>query len=262
MKNLIKFGGLAVLALMAVWAAFGFTFDSDQVMALAAGPLVSTDPMRAAYGRFVQYLENMGKVTSGGAPIITQTDLRLEAKIESSKNNYTLDLKEGTSSTDRPLENKLNNNDIFMVTAIGIGIYKTNDTVYEPLFTFPDLNYFSAAGEAAALESIYNGKLSLTTDSLKRIKNLLLHHMRFVPPTQYDGTDKIMPGYGAMIEERGYLRTNPNIIIDGSKTNTLEVAIGSGDHSAIEGAAGKDNILTVLLHGFVFSGQTGPDTCA
>jgi hypothetical protein len=264
MKQIFSFTGLLIMAILGMALAIpaDVLFSAAEPGVVMATMAVLTSPQRANYNRFNNHLFDAGLVAAGSTPLITQKDLRLEVALSAQKSSYRLDTREGNSNVDGPLEIKLNQNDIFMVTAIGVALRKVNGDVHKPLQTFPDPKYFAGAGEAQALEAIYNGTMSVTTDSLKRVDEMALHHCRFVPGVQNDTTDNILPGYGPTLEERGYFTINPNIILDGSKSNIIDVILGAGSLAAIAGPGPDVNHLVVLLHGFLFSGQVaGPEGC-
>ncbi|NOX64632.1 MAG: hypothetical protein GXO85_02255 [Chlorobi bacterium] len=238
--------------------------DPGYGVSIATGVMVSTDPMRAAYTRFVKWLQGRFPGADPSSFLITMTSLRLEQKLTAANSVLQFEPKQGNSNTDGALEEKLATNEIFFGVAKALGIQKidpaTKDYGNKPLFHFPDPNYFNNANEAFALETLYQGKFTLDTEGLKRQKNILTNVFRYAPAVQYEAAAgapppyEIMPQYGPSMEERGYVFEHPNVILEGDKGNMISIALGAGDRSAIEGVAGKDNIAVLLWYGFKFSG--------
>jgi len=228
---------------------------------------VSPSEARAAFTRIQSLLKSE---TGREDFIINQKTLRVEQELSASKNTYTFDLKE-TNASDRPLEKKLKTNDLFFMTHLALCLTK-QDTSTTPkqygnfvLHTNPDPNVFvgddsSNPLEHVALETIYNGSLSLKTSPLERLSSFDTSMFRFVPErphtVDYSNPDQ-HPQYGPSMEERGYFALTPNIIIDGDDNNTLQLELGAGDTTLIAGAvnaAGNSvntrNVVVLLAHGF------------
>lgn len=264
---------LAMAALFA--AAFAWAngdLETSLTIAAAPGVYVSTDEQRAAYKRVETWIQ----ANTMGDPmdfIITETTLRVEQVLAANKNSYVFDLYQGNGNTDRPLENKLNRNDLFFVTHLALLIGKhdesTNPKQYAntPLFTHPDPNYFIGAPtgvpkEFAALEAIYQGILMLSTANVERFGPFLADQLKYVPEAQYQiaaspQVNNEYPQWGPSLEGRGFHRITPNLVIDGQQTNRFVLTLGSGNIAAIEGAVNGSNqavttrnFLALKVHGF------------
>ncbi len=259
----------------------------NHVVANAAGVTVASDLDRSAYRKFVEYLQRNGKSSDqmfpGSDVLVTQTDLRLEALLDTNKDTYTFDILGSTGSGDRPLERKLASSEIFMVTGIGIGIQKQhvgspglNQANY-PVFTYPDDNYFidstnAGATEARSLENLYNGNIQLTTAQTTRQKDISTRFMRYVPVSQFvnkavsGAAAHQYPSFGGYIEEEGFYRTNGWAILSGAETNQLVFRVGNADRANIAGGKDVDgvdtqNVLIVRLFGLLYTGTMNNGGC-
>lgn len=267
MKKILFLSILGVLALI-MGSLFGMDGDMAMSAVVAQGALVSSSPDRAAYNRFLSFLKGKGLVPPTADPIINQADLVMEALLANGKNQYTFDPKEGTSGSDREFETKLDTNDIFFVTAAALFIKKEDSAGNNPanhaLFTFPDPAVFLGASggqtEVQSLQTLYAGELEISTANLKRLESFRTHMFRYVPRYKYaDG----VPSYGPSLEEKGYVRINPNFILDGAESNRITLSLKGGDRSIIAGgvdaggsAVATRNVAVLALHGFKFSGTT------
>ncbi len=183
--------------------------------------------------------------------IINRACLRVEQALAASKNKYSFDMYENASS-DRPLERKLNRNDLFVVTDIALCLTKYDPTAGNyanyPLYTFPDPNYFAGlsggVNEFESLRPIYNGEITLTTKPVERLEGFLSSNLLFVPEKQTFLTAGSQVNdepaqYGPSHAERGFFSLQPNIILDGQENNTIELTLGTGQTTLIAG--GFDN---------------------
>lgn len=116
--------------------------------------------------------------------------LRVENTLSNSTSLYSFDIKK-TSSTGAS-EQKLDRNDLFVVTRIGM--YLLQDVSAEPgygvLQTYPNANGFTAGTgfNVRDLEAIYNGFLTVKIGQTTNIEKLPAAAFRFVPQTRGDST--------------------------------------------------------------------------
>jgi len=238
--------------------------------------IFSPDIRRADYERAFHFLMNKGAVNRADELILNPATLRLEAVLTASQNQYTFELR-SSGNSDGALERKLNQNDLFFMTDLALCIRQqdTSTTPEQqgnfPLFTYPDVENFpgvtAGVTEAESLETIYNGELSFYTKPVERISKLITNHFRYVPEKQVvpapSGTTLIgqtvanLAGYGPGFEERGFMRVNPNLILDGYDSNEITLTLGAGDSSVIAGGVDSggspvntSNRVVLLLHGF------------
>lgn len=240
----------------------GLVSQSAEMVAMAYAPgsvIVAADADRAVYDRLRSWLDdNFGKLDY----IITATDLRLQQMLLESQNVYEFDPYENRN-VGAPLQQQLSRNDLFCITHIAVNVTKQNTEATPseygnyPLFTFPDPEFFSGTGEAKALETIFNGKLSFSTSALTRLESFLLHNCRYVPErtSEQEGEGPLIyQQYGPTAEARGYCRLNPNLLIDGQEDNKFTIRLGSGTFEGIEGDGDPNNVIVLMAKGFRVSG--------
>lgn len=195
--------------------------------------------------------------------------LRMETAIASTQNNYNFILKDpGQQPADGTIQQRLNDNDAFICVAVALNLKKftTASPGEFPLFTMPDRSYFTAAGQAAALESVYNGSIQFKTASTVRIDGISTSTMRYAPNSQYKlanpgtpvtpfGLQSYSPGivnaeYGPTWEKRGYVDIVNYPIIDGSEQNLWTLTLGTATLTAV----GTDVNLTLFNAGILIKG--------
>lgn len=220
---------------------------------------------RAAYSRFRDLLLR----ESGEEFIINEKTLRLEQALTANRSNYTFDLFENRGS-DRPLEEKLNRNDLFFLTHVSMGVAQQDTTAGDyanfPIYFHGDKNVFignDGGGnpdslEAYCIEALYNSRMTIKTSPVERLKDFLTLNFRYVPENIANATSATTGQFGPTMEQRGFYPVNPNIIIDGYDNNSIELELGTGSYTNIAGginasnvAVDTSNVLVFLLHGFV-----------
>lgn len=231
--------------------------------------IFSTSEQRAAYSRVREFL----RMNAGTDDfIINPNTLVLEEELKAGKSTYRFDLYQ-QSGADRKLAKKLNRNDVFFVTGIGLCIRKQDAVtgIYAnyPLFTYPDSNYFVGDNAGAnlkeylALECMYNGLLTLKTSPVDRVSDVPTHNFRYVPERGYliaagNQVNDEFPQYGPDDRGRGLFSIHPNVILDGQENNEIILELGSGDTANIAGGidgsnnpVDTTNVAVVLLQGFL-----------
>lgn len=225
--------------------------------------VVPSDAKRAKLNRAIEALQIDLKDY-----IVSEHTLRLEKLLVAGQNAYDFDLYQNPGS-DRPLENKLNRNDVLIITELALAITKQDATTTPPryanypLYHFPDPAFFlgvPAAGltEAQCLETVYNGKLAIKTNNTERLPGLLTAHFRYAPNRTTATT--VHAEYGPEMAGRGFFPTEPHVILNGQQNNSVRLGIGAGETTVIAGgisaaAAALDtrNVCVLLIHGFLVS---------
>lgn len=230
-------------------------------------PIVFTpDPERATYRRVEELMKKFNPSTDF---IINRSALRLEQVLSASRNKYSFDLYENSAS-DRPLERKLNRNNLFVVDHIALLLAKYDPTAGDygnyRLYTFPDPNYFvglsGGVNEWESLWPIYNGLATITTKPVERLIDFHTSNLLYVPEKQTllvtgDQLNDEPPMFGPTHQQRGFFSLQPNIILDGQENNTLELTLGSGQTTLIAGgfdnagvAVDTRNVAVFMLLGY------------
>lgn len=188
---------------------------------------------------------------------LQETTLRFEHVLTpntvSKKFNFT-----GDGQNKRPNEIFLGLNDVIVVYALRIGIQKIKDTSLDgnsgnsPVYTYPDKFVFSdpAAGtsvsEADALMAIWNGQMSLKTNSIELQNIMELSQFYRANQTQESATTQ------AQLNDCGFVDINMPPIISGRDTTILDFVPAQGaDLALIGGAAETQNILVVQYKAIV-----------
>jgi hypothetical protein len=169
--------------------------------------------------------------------MLTQSTLRLEQPLIVGRTQYTFGVLTSDlgSNNTQPTntEVRLRQQDSFITSNIAYRLAEPaslSDTTYVDS-TYPSPAIFNAAGEAAALETLYKAQLKITVNGTVVVPTLHLGRFRKVPVTQkvtaaanqngiaYDAYDGATDGI--MICE-------PNIVLIGSKGNIIETNMPSG----------------------------------
>ncbi len=150
-------------------------------------------------------------------------------------------------------ETRLNQQDSFVLSELGIFVSapaSAADATYR-LQTYPNTQVFTGAN-AAALQSIYNGSLSLTINNDILIPKWDLFRHLVINETQQTAAlgagspnDKII---GAI---DGFYPVEPNIVFIGSKNNVLQVQLPVGV-TAIQ----ANSRIEILMRGVVAQNST------
>lgn len=204
----------------------------------------------------------------GPAANIQQGYIRLEKELTSSSTSENFTLGEGRSNGQkRPLENFLSQNDNFVPVYMRIGVSKefvdTNgNNGNQPVYTYPDKEIFNFAGVAPALDEIYsleglwNGNVSIKSNTYEVVNRMSLERFRRVPQTQDAATTQASSG--EIFE--GFVKLPIVPIFEGKKRNELNFSYAQGaDATNIAGdpSVGK-NILTFTLWGFLVRNASEP----
>lgn len=228
--------------------------------------VISTDANRAAYSRVQQIIyERSGRNDF----IINPKLLRIEQLLAAGRNQYKFSLFQNPGS-DRPLEEKLNRNDMFFLTGVGLGIAKQDTSTTPPkygnfpVFFHPDANYFVGANgaifENEALECLYNGKLTISTKPVERQTDLLTNVFRVVPERGYTkfAAPQTRDEWPQHKLSDSIVKLEPLVIIDGKQDNTVNIELGAGNTDLIAGgvtaanaALNTRNLAVLFLEGFV-----------
>lgn len=240
-------------------------FSGSHGAVMAGAVILPASSRRAAYERCLHWLR---ETTGSDEYTISQGDLRLESVLDKNLSTYKFDTLGIGNAQQRPLEKKLNRNDLFFITDMALCITKqdTVSTVKKysnfPLYTYPDPSVFvgingSAQTEKDALQTVYNSELTLITGSQKRNNGILTHNFRYLSEMSFE---KGSPLYGPNDPERGYYPIEPTLVLTGKQDNSFELVLGAGEREVIAGglsaaneAVNTTNVVVLLLKGFFAS---------
>lgn len=168
--------------------------------------------------------------------VLSQSYLRSEVAMSTSTTSYHVPILVNDSQNGSAFatENRLNLQDAFVVSSIGIFVSKpaASTTTAFPYYTYPNAQAFSTSGAADALYNLYNGSMSITVNNRQIVPAWDIYRHLFVPQTQQatsTGTNTAIDQNDA--SEFGYYPAEPNIVLVGSKNNqislNLPAAIGT-----------------------------------
>lgn len=258
MKTIIRIlmVGLAVAAffLPEIAQAGGF------MAAVGAGVTISPSRNRAILSKLANQFQ--------GA-VIQPSHLRVDVAISTNSNQWNFNIVPGTS--DLTYENKLNKNDVFAVTDLGIFLYKQNTTDLgsdEVLQTYPNATYFAAGTNFSArfLESFYNGKLRIQVQDRVFVESLDTKRFRHVPDAQQGTTSAAVISsvnaitaytlaHSAFKLEDGMCQTDPTIYLNGDLQNTIQLNIPLGpNYVLVNDVANTTNYVSFYALGFLVKG--------
>lgn len=206
----------------------------------------------------------------GADKIVEYTTLQVNQVLSPTNNQYNFDLYK-VPGADHPLDIKLDRNDGFFVSHIGLVLAKQDTSTTPPRyansqeFTHPDPNFFvglaSSWNEWASLYTVYNGLLTLTTGNAERIKDLFTGNFLYNPnrPTLLNGADpdNLQEFGGSHLSQRGFYELAEMLGLSGQDNNDVKVVLGPGNTAIIDGsvnaagtAATTRNVLRLKLQGF------------
>jgi hypothetical protein len=120
------------------------------------------------------------------------------------------------------------------------------------LFTYVEDAEFLDSGESFALQSVYNGLLTLATGTTRRLE-IPTDHLKFVPQQQIiqaTTTTKTDVQYGgAGDESRGFFPLGGQIILDGKDNNRISVSlVDPVTTTNIDGATSTDITINAIAY--------------
>ncbi len=184
---------------------------------------------------------------------MTQSYLRLESTIVQGKNILTFKAFEGDGTTVYPTEKRLDRNDAFIIDKIAVMLVKqdvANLKTNGELSTYPNQTIFGATA-AADLFSIYMGDLRISIGRSKKLVALDLLRFLTIPQTQKSASTN----YDQKDYKAGFVNLTPQIRLDGSGTNELEIQfpafVGWAGHSA---TSGTEHRVVLYLRGLLVTG--------
>lgn len=204
-------------------------------------------------------------------PLVSFSEMRLQHALTNSTNLMKISLRENTGSDDK-MELKLEISEFFIPLYVAMYLQKYDPTDQEDrhssqtLFPYVDENFFTGAGEAAALKSVFQGQISFKTGGTHFIEKILTSNFEQRPQSQYltgaqSGGAIVQPESTGGFETKGFYNIHNDFILDGSQNNEIHIELGQEDISAINGpdADTLKNRLVVIVKGFRCTGEIEVD---
>lgn len=182
--------------------------------------------------------------------IIVPGYLRVESEIETSKNSYSLNFSSKTN-VDGITENRLDNNDSFVITEIGIFLIKKN-TDYpnaEVLQAYPNAAVFAdgTTFKGANLECIYNGKVNFSVGNTNFLEKFPMDAFRSVGAMASSSATT----YSQKNAADGFVEMTPNVGITGLSKHELRIDIPSAGLHLTNDTPNMSNHIVVIARGFL-----------
>lgn len=216
-----------------------------------SGNVRALDPYRATYNALKK---KFGVGRSG--VIITPGYLRSEQVLGSQNSvNFPILVNEGTAP--RSTERRLSISDAFVITDLGIRIGRLTGAAPETtpgpiqLESFVNPAIFTVAGERAALNTMYNGSLSVKVGSITYIDALDLLRFQYVGQAQRGMTLFTASTYGAS-EQKGLSDLAdivPTIMFTGREKNIVQVTLP--ESANMTAVAPASNVAVFYARGFL-----------
>ena len=179
MKNFIKMVGVFALLIVALVA---YVFPVETLAIAGVTMLYAPAAIVAERKLFDKLVKQYGAQNIVPSP----SYLRVEQALSNTSGKYLFDIKKNGNET--ATERKLDRNDLFVVTRIGVYLHKEDTTKIglNSLQTYPNTTYFGTQSgfTVAHLETIYNGFLSLKVGQKVNIESLSMQVFRYVSTSQ------------------------------------------------------------------------------
>lgn len=184
--------------------------------------------------------------------IISPSFLRVEQTLVNNQPNYRFDIMR-RGSGDKLSEQKLEQNDLFVITDLAIFIAKQEKLKIgkEVMQTYPNQVVFPAAAgfDPEDLEAIYAGALSLKVKNTVQIENLPMINFRNVPSTQQSAaTNRSETSQGALLELGSLIK------IHGRNENEINLRLPAFAAQWASVVGTHDHILVFHPFGYLIKG--------
>ena len=188
--------------------------------------------------------------------VIAPGFIRCEQLLVNGNGEYTFTLK--TLGNESPTENKLNEQDGFMILGYGIFLLRESTTVggISVLQTYPNAQIFpDEAGlglKNQHLEVVYNGKLTMKVGDTTYLPGAYTGDCRVVRTTLQSGTLTQSEKHAG----DGFVALCPQYFVRGRELNEIKLRVPANANQLVQSTGGTYNTKVVLiLQGFTVSGQ-------
>jgi hypothetical protein len=183
---------------------------------------------RINYANIISKYRNIGK----GAVRLTQSSLYLTKPIVATQTTYTFDILETQTATQQADEIRLNLNDEFICSALGL--YLEGDllsgmgvvTGIKRLFTYAPVELNGATN--SVVENFYNGQFQISVNNIVFLDKWDTRKHEFIPQTQFAnftaGTNTATQSQQQM-SKAGMFPVEPTLTLSGAKKNQLTLAL-------------------------------------
>ena len=183
---------------------------------------------RINYANIISKYRNIGK----GAVRLTQSSLYLTKPIVATQTTYTFDILETQTATQQADEIRLNLNDEFICSALGLyleGELLTGmgvGTGIKRLFTYAPVELNGASN--SVVENFYNGQFQISVNNIVFLDKWDTRKHEFIPQTQFvnflANTSSATQSQQQM-SKAGMFPVEPTLTLSGAKKNQLTLAL-------------------------------------
>lgn len=251
MKKYIKFFALTIAAFVAVTVVYGAVSHNSQkqMHLMASSQFAMVGAIGAAQRK--ANIFNALRNEFPDNPVIAPSFIRMEAYLVNGKAEY--EFFHRLLGNEAATERKLNEQDAFRITDVGIFLMQESTTVpgIGLLSTYPNPQQFpDEAGfvENKHLEHIYNGFIKLKVGDTIYVPDMPVLDARVVNTAQQTALatndSERHPG-------DGFIPTTPQYTIYGRETNEIKLAVPASSTHKIESQSGtsgfKHKVVCILL---------------
>lgn len=190
-----------------------------------------------------------------GFNVIADSYIRVEQVLVNGKAEYLFDHKK--IGNESPTENKLNEQDLFRATDLGIFLMAESKTktgngllqTYPNPFVFADI---AGALQNADLETVYNGRMVFKTGDTTYLPDLPILDCRVCRTAQQTATTN----RSERLPSDGYLPLMPGYTLRGRENNNMSLVIPANANTLVQtdNAATYISKVVLILRGFKVTG--------
>lgn len=190
---------------------------------------------RLNYANIISKYRNIGK----GAVRLTQSSLYLSKPIVATQTTYNFDILETQTATQQADEIRLNLNDEFICTTLGLYLESALlDALGQPtgikrLFTYAPVELNGAAN--SVVENFYNGTFQISVNNIVFLDKWDTRKHEYIPQTQFQnfvaGTSPATTSMQQM-SKAGMFPVEPTITLSGAKKNQLTLQLPTAINTA------------------------------
>lgn len=241
-----KFSFLAAIAVVLGTIALFLTNQADAACMMLAGPVViSPDRMRSIFTNLKSF-RDQGFITVPGF-------FRVESLIKNGQSKYSFPIQKDSNS-DQLTESKLDRNDKFMLTHLGLFLMKrlTTKPGIEVLQTYPNIQEFADDSTnflGADLEAFYNGHMSLKVGQTTFIERLDTRRFRAIEDTQQSSAST----KSSARENSGFIEMTPQVMLEVDQKIEIAVEAPTAFAKVQNTVANTNNYLVLVGRGFLIT---------
>ena len=196
---------------------------------------------------------------SAGSAVLSQSYLRFEAPLSTTKAQYQFDVLVNQSTNGIiATQSQLNLQDCFVVSQVGLFVAAPSGLTATDfrLYTYDNGNVFTGANVANGIRTVYNGELTLTVNQRQIVTGWNANRHYYVPTQQqasnaYYTTSSI--NFQDQIDgnDSGYSPCEPNWVLVGSKKNDFVLNLPAAPAAVL-----ANSRVVVILMGLLAQNTT------